>query len=87
MEMFEKSPVAPEILPKSLLQLFVDVEFAACEMEIYERFGTHNLKHFEVYFFLQPFQHYVIPNVSRKSHYSDHRSVAALSRRVCIFSY
>ena len=55
--MFEKNPVAPDILPKSLVQLFVDVEFMEPEMEFYERFGTYNFKLFEVYFLSQALQH------------------------------
>ena len=39
MELFEKSPEAQDILPRSLLQLFVDAE--SYQMEMYDRFGTH----------------------------------------------
>ena len=36
---FETSEIIPKVLPKSLLQLFVDIEFTGHSMEFEQKFG------------------------------------------------
>ena len=43
-QVFEKSSVVTKILPKSLLQLFVDIEFTGDSMEFYQKFGKYAME-------------------------------------------